>query len=193
VEPGHRTATQLQYEHLLRQARHDNVYVFYCFNNGWSGPWLDHVANFACPDRAVPSRRAGPRTCAYARLEDYGCAVAPAWAVARRHKGEPRRGRLALEEYLRISRPWSHLVADRRQRSPGLEPIQLIGGLPHLIDTWAVAAEAQYSPDTPGTDLPSGIAQGRHQRLPPWLEARREGRVNVEGYRPAVAVVLDVG
>ncbi|MDG6106108.1 hypothetical protein Daura_06545 [Dactylosporangium aurantiacum] len=192
---GHRVRGQRQYHLLLEQARQDNVWAFYCFYNGWDGPWPDGVPNITCPRNLTPTwDQAGTSPCTHAALQDFGCAIAPAAAVASRHAGEPRKGRLAMEEYLQFSRPWSHLFRDRSSRLLSASPSIPI--IESLLGDWVLSAvrPAQNSSmsDTPYGQTAMPPEQGIHASLPPWLQARRVGASNGEGNRPSVAVVFDL-
>ncbi|MET8358929.1 DUF6615 family protein [Micromonospora sp. NPDC005171] len=189
---GHRVRGRRQYELLLEQAQRDNIWAFYCFYNGWHGSWPEGVPNAGCRNRSKPAvpvpHGNEQKGCVHAYLEDFGCAIAPASAVARRHQGEPRNGRRALEEHLRYSRPWSHLFGDRK-KDLGL-PSQIVRELPAQLSDWARTASDVEGDGRFESGLPEG--QGLHQELPTWLQARRAGAMSREGYRPAVAVVFNV-
>ncbi|MFU8849411.1 DUF6615 family protein [Micromonospora sp. SL1-18] len=187
---GHRVRGRRQYELLLEQAQRDNVWAFYCFYNGWPGSWPKGVPNAGCRKRIAPAPHGSDqKACVHAYLEDFGCAIAPASAVAGRHQGEPRNGRRALEEHLRYSRPWSHLFGDRKDDVG--QPSQIVRELPAQLWDWTGLASDVVSNGQLASGLPEG--QGLHEELPTWLEARRAGATSQEGYRPATAVVFNVG
>ncbi|MFF0255976.1 DUF6615 family protein [Micromonospora zamorensis] len=187
---GHWVRGRRQYDLLLEQAQRDNVWAFYCFYNGWSGSWPKGVTNAGCKNGRIPAPLgAGDDSCVHAYLEDFGCAIAPAATVARRHQGEPRNGRLVLEEHLRYSQPWSHIFGDRKRHFR--EPRQIVQELPAQLLGWSIRRTGAASNVGQLSGLPDDV--GYHRQLPPWLEARRRGATSQEGYRPAIAVVFNVG
>ncbi len=192
VELRHRIRGLRQYDLLLENAWRDNVWAFYCFYNGWECGWPDDVPNAACPKGYVPTwDGVGKSACVHAALQDFGCAIAPAIAVARRHSGEPRRGHTSLEEYLRFSRPWSHLFKSQHSRRV-LPSEDVTSAIASSLTGWTTAA----APDTLASQIPARRPappdRGIHGAPPPWLAARRAGSSFSGGYRPAVAVVLEV-
>lgn len=191
AELGHRVGAARQYDVLLRQAARDGVWPFYCFYNGWSGPWPAGVTNATCPGDHTPGRGgAGTKACFHAHLEHFGCAIAPAYAVAARHMSPNRRGRLELDDYLAQSRPWSHLFRGFDSRD-ALPVKGLVRALEELLGQWADWADG--SRDDVDSNAAASVDRPRLLgELPAWLNAARRGEAGAVGYRPRLAAVLDV-
>ncbi|HST47723.1 DUF6615 family protein [Jatrophihabitans sp.] len=191
---GHRVGTQRQYDILLKAAAADGLWPLYCFYNGWSGAWPNGIRNAVCPNGFTPARTGIGKGCRHAKLEHFGCALAPASYVARRHRSAPRVGRLALDDYLAHSRPWSHIFEIITDRSDPLDSSTVIRQISATLHSW-FAASASDGQETVEPDYVLGIPDngGRLVRLPPWLMAVRQGEARYDdGYLPRLALVLDL-
>lgn len=191
LQLGHRTRGRRQYDVLLQSARVDSMWPFYCFYNGWSGAWPDGVLNLTCPKCLYPRRLALEGGCTHAKLEQFGCAIAPAERVALRHRAEPRAGRLTLDDYLSLSRPWSHLFTSELKRQTGATTTSILDDLTRRLESWFRPNDGDHAESK--QDARPANYPPRLERLPGWLEAVRDGERFSESRSapPRVAVVLD--
>lgn len=202
---GHRVGQRRQYDLLLQSARRDRVWPLYCFYNGWEGGWPSTAKRHsACPEHPTCTPRRDSVACV--RLEHMGCAVAPADAVARRHSSLPQRGRLALDDYLKMSWPWSRLLRESSRSAAGVTQTGVVYELSDLFRAWFSDAlgevdkdphdefsDALKAHDTIGPKTHFGIPEGQdvHWVLPGWLAARRRGEHAGEIERPRLAMIVD--
>lgn len=193
AELGHRVVGERQYDLLLRRAADDDMWPFYCFYNGWDGPWPTGVVNATCPANESP-RGSKDGGCIHAALEHFGCAIAPAHLVAARHRSPVRRGRLELDDYLARSRPWSHLF--RRDGSAGdvMPSRKVATALEEQLASWSgpPRPDDEDGPLDDVLELPDPPRPDRHAELPAWLAAVRRGDPGEGAYRPKVAAIVDV-
>ena len=180
-ELGRWVGSERQYDILLRESRMDGVWPMYCFYNGWDGPWPAAVTNRVCPRNYEPPPLLKSRTgrdCGHTKLEHFGCAVAPAPAVARRHRGQ-RGGRLELDSYLPASIPWSFLLgipAPVRDSAVGSTPGPLDATMSALRSLFA-AQDLEWEGET-------------HDALPHWIDALGRDERGDSRYVPKPKMVV---
>ena len=184
AELGHTVRGERQYDVLLRESGAEGMWPLYCFYNGWDGGWPADVPNLACPKGVAPVRlqEFGSKGCKHVAVEHFGCSLAPAQLVRRRHRGS-RHGRLALESYLAFSIPWSRLFAPAATSAgggrEGMTVIRSIEGyLSELFETFDLADRGGH----------------RQKRLPSWVVAIRRGDRAEAKYaqKPRALAVLEV-
>jgi hypothetical protein len=192
---GHRVRRQRQYDQLLRGAAADGMWPLYCFYNGWDGPWPPSIRNAVCPKSVAPTRVGATTGCKHADLEHFGCSLVPAGFVASRH-GSPRRvGRLALDTYLGQSRPWSHILERPLPCGSGhVDAGAVLAGVASNLRGWFTPEDEadDRQRDIPVAELGRPESDGRFADLPAWLTAVRGGDSGGGGYRPRLALVLDL-
>lgn len=184
---GYRVGVDRQYDLLIEEALSDGVWPFYCFYNGWEGGWPPAISNAACRNGREPVTLNSPRgrdACTHVSLEHFGCAVAPAQAVRRRHRGA-RRGRLEFESYLPASVPWSRMF-EGTSRFADVDPQMQATTVQQDVESNLGAFFAsQDLPDQGGSRLPE---------LPAWVEAVRRGERGEARYarKPRALVLFDL-
>ena len=155
LQLGHRTAGVRQYDLLLRNAHLDNMWPLYCFYNGWEGSWPHGVLNSTCPNKRSPFRLGVQGGCNHAKLEHFGCSLAPADFVAQRHRAEPRSGRLTLDDYLSVSRPWSNIFT--HPTGPAITTTDsALHDLTETLTTWFTLTSGNWAAENRDVRLPNG-------------------------------------